>query len=233
MVLGVINIVICAGIYAKLPLCHPKSINEVPSDGIQINQQHNIRWALKQPIFWALLVCFALFAASASTFKFHLYPLLLEKGLSLQEVMILMAIMGPSQVIGRFIMKIIGGDISALQIGIMTTIALPLTFFALALLPAGLGYYLPCIIIFGSATGIMTIVKGIAVPELLTKQAYGAINGAMNVPIKMIKAFAPAIAAFIWLSTSSYHSVLLVLGGVSILAVIAFAAIKKLATYTA
>ena len=231
IVLGIINIVVCAGSYAQLPLCHPKKASDTEASN-QTGQPHTLRWALRQPIFWALLVCFSLFAAGASTFKFHLYPLLVEKGISLQDVMILMAIMGPSQVLGRFIMKIIGTNVSALQLGIITTTALPLTFFALAILPANTLYYLPFIIIFGSATGIMTIIKGIAVPELLTKQAYGAINGAMNVPIKIIKAFSPLLAALIWISASNYNTVLVILGGVSIMAVVAFSAIKKLAEYT-
>ena len=33
--------------------------------------------------------------------------------------------------------------------------------------------------LYGAANGILTIVRGIAVPEMLTREAYGAVNGAL------------------------------------------------------
>lgn len=78
----------------------------------------------------------------------------------------------------------------------------------------------------------MTIVKGLAIPELLTKEAYGVINGAMNIPIKVIKSVSPTIAAFIWLITEDYELVLLVLVVVGILAVVCFSAVNFLSIYS-
>ena len=90
---------------------------------------------------------------------------------------------------------------------------------------------MPFAILFGAATGVMTIVKGIAIPELLTRDAYGAINGAMNLPIKTIKALSPSIAVFIWLLAGGYQGlleVLIVCGIVSVLCfVIAVFVIRK------
>lgn len=221
--LGLINILICAVIYGFLPQRHKQQYKERKS-----NNNHNVSWAIKQPIFWALLICFALFAAGATSFKFHLYPILLEKGLSIPDVMIVLAVMGPSQVLGRFLMGSLGSNISALQLGILTAAVLPLTFFALAFLPPNMWLFLPFIILFGVATGIMTIVKGVAIPELLTKEAYGAINGAMNIPIKLLKAASPAIAAVVWGMTTSYDYVLILLGLTSLLALICFTVVRHL-----
>jgi len=227
IVLGLINILICAVIYGFLPHIHKKENKAHKS-----NNKHDVRWAMKQPIFWALLICFSLFAAGATAFKFHLYPILIEKGLSIQDVMIILAVMGPSQVLGRFIMGFLGKNISVLQLGILTTAVLPVTFLALAFLPTNIWFFIPFIILFGAATGIMTIVKGVAIPELLTREAYGAINGAMNIPIKLIKAASPAIAAFVWVMTTSYDSVLILLGLISLLAVICFTVVKHLSKFS-
>jgi len=103
---------------------------------------------------------------------------------------------------------------------------------ALAFLPTNIWIFIPFIILFGAATGIMTIVKGVAIPELLTREAYGAINGAMNIPIKLIKAASPAIAAFVWVMTTSYDSVLILLGLISLLAVICFTVVKHLSKFS-
>ena len=44
----------------------------------------------------------------------------------------------------------------------------------------------------------MTIVRGIAVSDLIRRPNYGAINGALTVPTTVAKALAPAVAAALW-----------------------------------
>lgn len=228
IVLGAVNLFVCTAIYSLLPKGQVQQVKH------QSNQllSHNVKWATKQPVFWALLVCFALFAAGASTFKFHLYPFLLERNFSTQEVVLMLAVMGPAQVIGRVVIKLIGNKVTAMHLGVLTTAALPVTFFSLVYLPDELWLFICFIGLFSIASGMMTIVKGIAIPELLTKQAYGAINGAMSIPITMIKAAAPALAALLWMATLSYDLVLILLGSISVLAVLSFALVKSLARYT-
>lgn len=231
ILLGVINIFVCSAIYLLLlngQMQRQKNNGNTHSS----NKGHNVFWAIKQPIFWALLICFSLFATGASTFKFHLYPIWVERDFSAEEVVFILAVMGPAQVLGRVILKIAGDKISALQLGILTTSALPVTFISLVYIPDNIWFFVPLIVLFGAASGMMTIVKGTAIPELLTKEAYGAINGAMSIPIKFIKAGAPALAAIVWMMTLSYDAVLILLGFVSLLAVLCFAIVKQLARYT-
>lgn len=230
IILGLINIFLCAVLYAFLPNNQPNHESHETKEIIVNN--YNVKCTLQQPIFWALLVCFSLFAAGATTFKFHLYPILVEKGFTIQHAVIILAIMGPSQVLGRVLMKLVGSKTPALKLGIITTAILPITFFAMAFLPSNLWLLIPFVIAFSAATGTMTIVKGLAIPELLTKEAYGVINGAMNIPIKVIKSVSPTIAAFIWLITEDYELVLLVLVVVGILAVVCFSAVNFLSIYS-
>ncbi|ESP94183.1 MULTISPECIES: MFS transporter [Pseudoalteromonas] len=236
IVLGAVNMFVCSICYGLLPkgklskgnmkIREEQAVSRVDDRNI------NVAWALKQPIFWALLLCFSLFAAGASTFKFHLYPILVESALSPQQVVLILAALGPAQVLGRVALKFAGAKVSALQLGVLTTLALPITFIGMVYLPSQVWLLIPLITLFGAATGMMTIVKGIAIPELLTKEAYGAINGAMNMPIQFIKAGAPAIAAWVWMMTQSYDMVLLVLGGVGMVAVASFALVKQLAHFS-
>ncbi|HYD70572.1 MAG TPA: hypothetical protein VED21_34250, partial [Azospirillum sp.] len=60
-----------------------------------------------------------------------------------------------------------------------------------------------------AANGVMTIVRGLAVPEMLTPEAYGAINGALALPSVIAKAAAPLAAAVLWQAAGSYDAVLL------------------------
>ena len=209
--IGVINIVVCAFVYSRLPKSNSSLVAKHLESKTKKTSNHNVLWAVKQPMFWLLLISFALFMAITSAFKFHFYPLLLEKGLSATEVVAILAIFGPAQVAGRILLKLFGTHISMQQLGVVLASVLPVVFIALAFLPMAFWLMVPIAILFGAITGTMTIVKGVAVPEVLTKDAYGVINGAMNVPIKAIKAFAPGLAAVFWMLGTGYQGVLYIL----------------------
>lgn len=237
-IIGLINILICGVIYYRLPQANPVLVEQHCCEKEQKEQEElqqkkllqqqkdkpkrNLAWALRQPIFWALLICFSIFAAATTAFKFHLYPLLLEKGLSATEVVGVLVVLGPAQVMGRLILKLFAEKISMIHLGILVASALPVVFSALAFLPTEFWIIIPFAVLFGAATGTMTIVKGIAVPELLTRDAYGAINGAMNLPVKTIKALSPSIAAFIWVIAGGYQGLLQVLIILGALAALCF-----------
>jgi hypothetical protein len=58
------------------------------------------------------------------------------------------------------------------------------------------------------------VVRGTAVPELLWRESYGAINGALTLPQNLARAAAPYGAAVIWRAAGNYDAVLLaILGG--------------------
>ncbi|PCJ38647.1 MAG: MFS transporter [Moraxellaceae bacterium] len=235
LILGLLNIFVCAVIYSRLPEAGSEYVDTQETakhKKTKTSSTVNVRWALQQPIFWALLLCFSIFGAAGTTFKFHLYPLLMEKGLTATEVVGIIAVLGPSQVLGRFLLALFPEKISIVNLGIVTAATLPIVFAAFAYLPAVTWMLIPFAIAFGAATGTMTIVKGIAIPELLTQQAYGAINAAMNIPVKLIKAFAPAIAAVLWTIGNNYTGVLIVLMGLGLAAAISFALASKVPSYS-
>ena len=62
--------------------------------------------------------------------------------------------------------------------------------------------------LYGAANGIITIVRGIAVPEMLTREAYGAINSVLAIPATIAKAISPLGIALLWAATGSYDIVL-------------------------
>jgi hypothetical protein len=54
----------------------------------------------------------------------------------------------------------------------------------------------------------MTIVRGLAVPEMVTTAAYGELNGILAVPGAVARAVAPVAAAALWSVAASYDAVL-------------------------
>lgn len=229
IVLGVTNITLCAGIYLSLPQPHQQTRLSSPTAQCDDPEIHSIAWAMKQPVFWALLVCFSFFAAIASSFRFHLYPLLIENGLTIEDTVFVLAVLGPAQVAGRALMKVFSNR-SISSIGILATSVFPLIFIAFLVFPTNFPVLVLAGIIYGAAAGTMTIVQSMSVPEFLTKERYGTINGLMNVPINVLKALAPAIAAFAWSINDNYHSMLIgliVSGSIMLLAFVGTVLISK------
>lgn len=71
--------------------------------------------------------------------------------------------------------------------------------------PRGLRYAPPQVAVialiaafYGAANGMITIVPGIAVPEMVTREAYGAVKGSLVAPMNIMQALAPLAAAVIW-----------------------------------
>ncbi|MDX2275471.1 MAG: MFS transporter [Hyphomonadaceae bacterium] len=165
--------------------------------------------ALRSPVFWALALAFTAHAGAFTAFTFHLYALLLERGFSTQAIVIAMAVIGPAQVAGRITMTVVARGASIRRIGSVVVLGFPVAFAIFAVAPSGLGIVMFVAALYGASNGVLTIVRGLAVPEMLTTQGYGAINGALNTPATIAKAVAPLGAAGLWSISQSYAPVLI------------------------
>ncbi|WP_291731996.1 MFS transporter [Leisingera sp. F5] len=220
--LGLVNVLVCASIYYFLPRVTSAGSGNTSEPKASVTKEAPAR-ALRRPVFWALLMCFVLYGAMETSFRFHLYPLLGENGLSSENAVFILALFGPAQVAGRAFMKVFQTR-SIASIGIFVASIFPLALLAFALFPESFPVLVAAAIAYGAATGVMTIVMGLSVPELLSKTSYGAINGMLNTPALMSKAFAPAIAALVWSSSGSYAGLLFGLSAVSATMLLAFVA---------
>ena len=217
--LGVINL-FCAVLYwsvidpeKDVPHPAPASPADAPHDA------RPIRFALRSPVFWLLMLAFAAHASAFTAFTFHMYPMLLEFGFGTAAIVAAMAIIGPAQVGGRIAITLLASRASIRRVGAITVLGFPIAFGALAFLPPSFALVAGVTLIYGAANGILTIVRGAAVPEMLTQRSYGAINGVMNAPATMARALAPLAAAALWTASQSYHPVVLaILAGSFVLA---------------
>ncbi|MEP3889461.1 MAG: MFS transporter [Hellea sp.] len=223
IILGLVNILICAGIYQFLPNFTQRVPTPAHQTKLSNSDDRGTKWAIAQPVFWTLLICFALYSMMTTSFRFHLYPLLLENGLTGEKAVFIMALLGPAQVAGRALMQIYKTK-SIAQIGLFVVSLFPLCFIALVLFPAHIPILMIVAVCYGTAAGTMTIIRGIAVPEFLTKNAYGTINGIMSIPITVMTALAPSIAALSWRMTGSYSVLMYGLIGLSSLVFLSFIA---------
>ncbi|RMF06125.1 MAG: MFS transporter [Alphaproteobacteria bacterium] len=225
VMLGLINLLFCAALYALTinPRKDPPPLAPAGAEAGEVLAGNGaMRWALRQPVFWGLLIAFSLYLGSYSGLIFHLYPLLLERGYDSATTVAALAIIGPAQVAGRIVIWMFAAGASIRHIGMVTVLLFPA---GLAVLFAdSLGFLAPALfaVLYGAGNGIFTVVRGTCVPEMLTREAYGSINGAISAPAFVLRAAAPLLAALLWSWAGSYTAVLIAAIGTCLLVAAAF-----------
>ncbi|HYC13612.1 MAG TPA: MFS transporter [Stellaceae bacterium] len=164
--------------------------------------------AFHHPVFWCLAFCFTAYYATFSAMTFHLVPLLTERGASTGIIVSAYAAIGPAQVAGRIALLLIPGGFSTAIAGRIALLALPLSMLCLILFPTSTVALFVFAALYGAGNGVLTIVRGTAVPDLMWREGYGAINGALALPANVAKAAAPFGAALIWSLSGGYEAVL-------------------------
>lgn len=219
-VLGAVNVLLCGALYWLV--IDPSVDAPHPVQSATLKGSSHLGDALRNPVFWWLAISFTAYTASFSALLLHFYPMLLERGFSLYAVVAAMTLIGPAQVAGRVFIMAFGKQASGRRIGSVIAVGFPLAMALFAWGPADFLFVGAAAILYGASNGIMTIVRGIIVPELLSKESYGAINGALVVPMTISRAVAPLGAAALWSTTGNYASTMTAVVALSVVMVGAF-----------
>lgn len=206
--LGVINLVVCAGLYGWVIRPERDVIRHAPAGAQAATGGAGVRQAIASPVFWSLTLAYTAHAAVFTTFTFHLYPLLLERGFATAAVIAAMAVIGPGQVGGRIAMTVFAGKAPMRVVGSWVVAGFALSLAMLVWLPPSFAAIVAVVALYSVSNGILTIVRGASIPEMVSRQDYGAIAGAMNTPATVARALAPLGAAAMWSVDQSYDPVL-------------------------
>ena len=222
--LGAVNVVVCGSLYffaidpardRPVPVRQPQE--EAPLAG-----RKAVAWAARRPVFWALMAALVGYEAAFAALTFHLYPLLIERGLDTAGVVTVLAVIGPAQVAGRLLIMVFLPDAPVRRVGSIIVIVFPLAVIGFAWAPPNVAIIAVIAVCYGAANGIITIVRGLMVPEMLSREAYGAINGALVAPMNVTLAVAPLAAAWIWSASGGYDAVLVAVGAGAIVLCLGF-----------
>ena len=224
MVLGALNLAIALPVHVVA--IRPYSASVATGNHRAILREANkvsTRRALQSPVFWALAACFTAYYATFAALTFHLVPLMVERRVSHMALLTTMAIIGPAQVMARALWFAMGRSIKPAVVGIVVTTVFPIS--VVVLLLAGSSPYMLAAfaLLYGGANGMMTILRGTIVQDLMWTQGYGGISGLLCLPSNIAKGVAPISAAAIWSVQQRYAPVEWVILGVSSMAAVAFA----------
>jgi MFS family permease len=189
----------------------------------------NTRRALRTPTFWALVVCFTAYYATFAALTFHLVPLMTERSVSPAVVIATMATIGPAQVLARILWFTVGRNVRPSTMGMVITTAFPAS--VVILMFAGKSPVLLILfaIVYGGANGMMTILRGTIVQDVMWTQGYGAVSGLLSMPSNVAKGIAPISAAAIWSIGHDYVPVECVVLLVSLVSAAAFVVAMRFA----
>jgi predicted MFS family arabinose efflux permease len=178
--------------------------------------------ALRNSVFWLLLISLTVYSMIFSIFTYHMYPMLLDKQIPTGEVVFALSIIGPAQVLGRIIISRFATRVSMRTLGSIMLSLFPFIF--AAFIPDSPGFMLVAIVFaaYGLANGVFTIVRAQVVPEMLSKHAYGALNGLITIPTIVARAVGPVVAAWLWAIDQSYDIVLIAQVGAAVLLAVLF-----------
>jgi MFS family permease len=181
-----------------------------------------VRKAMALPAFWAFAVAVVAYSLLHTALTFHVYPLLVERGLSTADVVTAIMVIGPAQVASRVAMKVFARRLTIETIGSVVVTLFPLAVLLLAAAPPKLLAAMAALGVYGAANGIFIIVRGLVVPAMISRTDYGAINGVLNALATLGSAVAMVGAALLWSVSGSYNTVLTVMFAAALALVAAF-----------
>lgn len=223
-ILAAVNLICAAGylyfVRPKLDIVHSSHADTRAANNAR--DKDIVREALHGPVFWLLLIALTIYATMMSTFTFHMYPLLQEKDITTGEVVQIIAVIGPAQVLGRLLVSRFAPSLSMRVLGSVLVGIFPFVFSLLLTDSESYWLLIGVFAVYGLTNGIFTIVRSQVVPEMLSRHAYGALNGLLTIPVTIARALGPVVAAWLWAIDQSYHIVIEAIVWSSLLLAISF-----------
>ncbi len=157
----------------------------------------------------------------------HMVSLLRENNLPEAWVIALPATIGLVQVVGRLLLYFFDRHVDLHLANRLIPMLIPLGVLVLLWAPhtgawqvAVVGLF---VVIYGLGNGMLTIVKGTAMAQYVSREHVATLNGALGVPLALARAAAPLLLGVMWSPQVGYSHGLWLLLGLSVLGVAALA----------
>jgi predicted MFS family arabinose efflux permease len=159
----------------------------------------------------------------------HMISLLREAGLSPAWVIAVPASIGAIQVLGRLLLYFFEHRFDLHLANRLIPCLIPLGLAALLLAGGFPGAALTFVLLYGLGNGMITIVKGTAVAQYVSREHVASLNGALGLPTALVRALAPFLLGLLWSQQAGYSRGLWLLLGMSLVSVLALWFAQRLA----
>lgn len=151
--------------------------------------------ALRKPAFWLLAAAFLAVYLNHGILLTYVLVLFADRGAASAMAAFAAASIGPSQVAGRLVLLAAGARVStgqATEVSVAGMVVASLVLWLAGLTPV---LILAFAVLQGAAIGIMSILRPVLIAEVLGREGFGAISGAVAVAPILAAAAAPAVGA--------------------------------------
>lgn len=175
---------------------------------------------LRSAPFLLIGVFVVLMMAVTAALPAHMVSLLRENGLAEAWVIAIPASIGVVQVLGRLLLFFFEHHFNLHLANRLIPCLIPL---GLAALLAGAGHRAAAmlfVLLYGLGNGMLTIVKGTAIAQYVSREHVASLNGALGLPMALARAVAPWLLGVLWTREAGYRYGLALLLGASAVAVV-------------
>jgi MFS family permease len=214
LVLAAVHLLVCVPLHAICLRGAPGPRPAAPAGG------HSPASLLRSTPFLLIAVFMVGMMAITAAIPPHLISLLREAGLREAWVIAIPATIGVVQVLGRALLYFFEHRFDLHLANRLIPVLIPL---ALAALIAGAHSPtagLLFVLLYGLGNGMLTIVRGTAIAQYVSREHVAALNGALGVPQALARAVAPVLLGLLWTQQAGYRwglAVLLAVGAVAAL----------------
>lgn len=165
--------------------------------------------AFRDSGLWVMAACFGAQIFCTSGMTFHIIPVLQERGYEMAVIAGLLALHGPSQVMARLLVVLLGKATSTATLGRLSFGMLIVAMLLLCLgAPLGVPGLVAYIMLYGAASGLVIVVRTTSTIEYLGGYGFGTAAGALAVVTLLPRTGAPTAIAALWEITGNYLPVL-------------------------
>lgn len=177
--------------------------------------QSAARSARRSPVFWYLAAAFPLLALTHGMAISHIMPVLGDRGTDPATAVWAASLIGPMQVLGRIAMTTLGRNMSATTITLISFVGIAGSMAMLFSAANGDWRIFGFVILMGACYGALSITRPLVTVDLLGRDGFGAISGALALPYVALMAAAPFVAVLLW--RAGGYDLMLALGVVAAL----------------
>lgn len=179
--------------------------------------------AMRRKAFWLLAIACSIHWFTSMAVSIHILPLMMERGLSMETAVSMIALNGPAAVIGRLAMFYLVPGNSGLLTG---KIAFPVFALGAFILAMASGEHPWTFVVysftFGMAAGVLMIVRQTSVAEIFGVRGYGAITGALATVAIVPRTASPVAVAWLRDQYGAYDNVIWILFALTVIGTVAF-----------
>jgi MFS family permease len=154
-----------------------------------------VRLALRRPEFWAIALAVGLVWLNHGILLTYVLELFADRGASAALAAGAAACIGPAQVAGRLALLMAGariGTATATVLALGSVVAAGAVLWAAG---AATGLIFGFALLQGAGAGLLSILRPVLTAEVLGREGFGAVSGAVAVPAILASAAAPAAGA--------------------------------------